>query len=71
MGTTANDITAAIAAERRELADLFDALTPAQWKAPSLCAGWRVREVVAHMFSLACGIRPAQCCGSRRKRAAA
>ncbi|WP_369393983.1 maleylpyruvate isomerase family mycothiol-dependent enzyme [Streptomyces sp. CG1] len=40
---------AAIAAERRELADLFEALTPTQWGAPSLCAGWRVREVVAHM----------------------
>jgi uncharacterized protein (TIGR03083 family) len=24
-------------------------LTPEQWGSPSLCAGWRVREVVAHM----------------------
>ncbi|MFJ9429368.1 maleylpyruvate isomerase family mycothiol-dependent enzyme [Streptomyces sp. NPDC101490] len=40
---------AAIAAERRELADLFDSLRPVQWDAPSLCGGWRVREVVAHM----------------------
>jgi uncharacterized protein (TIGR03083 family) len=24
-------------------------LRPEQWAAPSLCAGWRVREVVAHM----------------------
>ncbi|MEV7281631.1 maleylpyruvate isomerase family mycothiol-dependent enzyme [Streptomyces sp. NPDC093111] len=39
----------AIAAERRELADLFDSLSAEQWDAPSLCAGWRVREVVAHM----------------------
>ncbi|WP_419992497.1 maleylpyruvate isomerase family mycothiol-dependent enzyme [Streptomyces boninensis] len=43
------DLTSEIAAERRELADLFDGLTPAQWDAPSLCAGWRVREVAAHM----------------------
>ncbi|AJC55557.1 maleylpyruvate isomerase family mycothiol-dependent enzyme [Streptomyces sp. 769] len=43
------DIRAAIAAERRELADLLDALSPEQWDAPSLCAGWRVREVAAHM----------------------
>ncbi|MER6046970.1 maleylpyruvate isomerase family mycothiol-dependent enzyme [Streptomyces sp. NPDC001793] len=43
------DIRAAIAAERRELADMLDALTPEQWDAPSLCAGWRVREVAAHM----------------------
>ncbi|MGG2459126.1 maleylpyruvate isomerase family mycothiol-dependent enzyme [Streptomyces sp. RGM 3693] len=43
------DIRAAIAAERRELADLLDTLSPEQWDAPSLCAGWRVREVAAHM----------------------
>ncbi|MFB0626896.1 maleylpyruvate isomerase family mycothiol-dependent enzyme [Streptomyces sp. AB3(2024)] len=39
----------ATAAERRELADVLDTLTPAQWDAPSLCAGWSVREVAAHM----------------------
>ena len=48
METTGN-VRDAIAAERRELADLLDTLTPAQWDAPSLCAGWRVREVAAHM----------------------
>lgn len=37
--------------ERADLADLLTTLTPAQWNAPSLCAGWRVRDVVAHMFS--------------------
>ncbi|WP_282795697.1 maleylpyruvate isomerase family mycothiol-dependent enzyme [Streptomyces sp. CC224B] len=42
-------IRAAIAAERHELADLLDGLAPEQWEAPSLCAGWRVREVAAHM----------------------
>ncbi len=36
-------------AERARLADLLDGLTPAQWAAPSLCDGWRVREVVAHL----------------------
>ncbi|GGS12211.1 hypothetical protein GCM10010252_59460 [Streptomyces aureoverticillatus] len=46
---TTMDIRSAIAAERRELADLLDGLTPEQWDAPSLCAGWRVREVAAHM----------------------
>src|SRR5262245_54070431 len=44
-----DDVKAAIAAERRELADLFDTLDTGQWNAPSLCEGWRVREVVAHM----------------------
>lgn len=37
------------AAERRRLTDLYAALTPEQWAAPSLCAGWRVREVLAHV----------------------
>ncbi|MEV8320043.1 maleylpyruvate isomerase family mycothiol-dependent enzyme [Streptomyces sp. NPDC059900] len=43
------DIRQAIAAERHDLAALLDQLTPAQWEAPTLCAGWRVREVAAHM----------------------
>ncbi|MGW0908100.1 maleylpyruvate isomerase family mycothiol-dependent enzyme [Streptomyces sp. NPDC002853] len=43
------DIRTAVAAERRDLAALLDDLSPAQWEAPSLCAGWRVREVAAHM----------------------
>ncbi|MEV7570329.1 maleylpyruvate isomerase family mycothiol-dependent enzyme [Streptomyces tanashiensis] len=38
-----------IAAERRELADLLDGLRAEQWESPSLCGGWRVREVAAHM----------------------
>lgn len=37
--------------ERADLADLLAALTPEQWNAPSLCAQWRVRDVVAHVFS--------------------
>jgi uncharacterized protein (TIGR03083 family) len=41
--------TDAIAAERRELAALLAGLEPPQWDVPSLCAGWRVREVVAHL----------------------
>ncbi|UCZ63329.1 maleylpyruvate isomerase family mycothiol-dependent enzyme [Mycolicibacterium phocaicum] len=38
-------------AERTDLADLLETLTPEQWEAPSLCAGWRVRDVVAHVMS--------------------
>ncbi|MGE3288187.1 MAG: maleylpyruvate isomerase family mycothiol-dependent enzyme [Pseudonocardia sp.] len=34
-----------------ERADLLVSLTPAQWEAPTLCDRWRVRDVVAHMFS--------------------
>ncbi len=38
-------------AEREDLLDLLGGLTPAQWRAPSLCAGWSVRDVVAHVLS--------------------
>ena len=37
--------------ERAELVDLLVALTPEQWEAPTLCTRWRVRDVVAHVFS--------------------
>ncbi|KOU24163.1 hypothetical protein ADK52_14610 [Streptomyces sp. WM6372] len=43
------EVRAWIAAEREELADLLDGLRPDQWDGPSLCTGWRVREVAAHM----------------------
>ena len=38
-----------IAADRRDLAGALDGLTAAQWDAPSLCDGWAVRHVVAHL----------------------
>ncbi|MEY9964919.1 uncharacterized protein (TIGR03083 family) [Streptacidiphilus sp. MAP12-16] len=47
--TDITDITEAIAAQRRELAGVLSALPAASWEAPTLCAGWRVREVVAHV----------------------
>ena len=34
---------------RRAFGDLLAGLPAADWETPSLCAGWRVREVVAHM----------------------
>jgi uncharacterized protein (TIGR03083 family) len=37
--------------ERRDLADLLDSLTADQWLHPSLCEGWSVRDVVAHVVS--------------------
>ncbi|MFI6418041.1 maleylpyruvate isomerase family mycothiol-dependent enzyme [Streptomyces sp. NPDC050842] len=49
METTATEMRAEIAAERRELADVLDGLTDEQWEAPSLCGGWRVREVAGHL----------------------
>jgi uncharacterized protein (TIGR03083 family) len=37
--------------ERADVAEFLATLSPEQWEAPSLCAGWRVRDVVAHMIS--------------------
>ncbi|MCB1286110.1 MAG: maleylpyruvate isomerase family mycothiol-dependent enzyme [Mycobacterium sp.] len=45
----ADEIWAAVDAQRRSLADLLEGLTAEQWTAPSLCDGWRVRDVAAHL----------------------
>ncbi|MDQ4116924.1 MAG: maleylpyruvate isomerase family mycothiol-dependent enzyme [Actinomycetota bacterium] len=37
-------------AERAELADLLAGLTPEQWASPTLCEGWTVRDLVAHVY---------------------
>lgn len=37
--------------ERADLAKLLRELTPEQWDRESLCDGWRVRDVVAHIVS--------------------
>jgi uncharacterized protein (TIGR03083 family) len=42
------EIRAAVAAERHDQVELLSGLTQEQWDAPSLCEGWRVKEVVAH-----------------------
>jgi len=42
-------IAGAIAAERRDLALILAGLPAEAWDAPTLCRGWRVREVVAHI----------------------
>lgn len=47
------DVWATIAAERGALADDLADLTPAQWDTSSLCAGWTVRDIVAHLSATA------------------
>ncbi|HEX5296465.1 MAG TPA: maleylpyruvate isomerase family mycothiol-dependent enzyme [Streptosporangiaceae bacterium] len=37
--------------ERADLAAFLATLSPRQWLAPTLCARWRVRDVVAHVVS--------------------
>jgi uncharacterized protein (TIGR03083 family) len=39
----------AIDAQRLRVADLLDQLTAEEWRQPSLCEGWTVREVAAHL----------------------
>lgn len=39
----------AIDEERVSLAGLLDSLGDQEWETPSLCAGWRVRDVAAHL----------------------
>ncbi|MEV1167975.1 maleylpyruvate isomerase family mycothiol-dependent enzyme [Nonomuraea sp. NPDC049784] len=43
------EIWAALEIERRSLADLLGSLPVADWERPSLCEGWRVRDVAAHL----------------------
>lgn len=43
------DTFAQIAAERRDLAELIDALSDEQLTTTSLCEGWTVRDVAAHL----------------------
>lgn len=42
----------AITAQRLALAAQLGDLAPAQWDAASLCAGWRVRDVLGHLVSV-------------------
>jgi uncharacterized protein (TIGR03083 family) len=38
-------------AERAALAELLSGLTEAEWATPSVCPGWTVRDVAAHVIS--------------------
>ncbi len=54
--------------ERGRLADLLATLTPDEWDAPSLCDGWRVRDVAAHAITSADYSTPAMLLGALRVR---
>jgi uncharacterized protein (TIGR03083 family) len=43
------DVREMLAAERRDLVAFLRTLSDDDWEAPSLCAGWRIRDVVAHV----------------------
>ncbi|GAA0619962.1 maleylpyruvate isomerase family mycothiol-dependent enzyme [Kribbella sandramycini] len=38
-----------IEAERRDLADFLDSLTAPEWRIQSLCPGWTLHDVLAHL----------------------
>jgi len=46
-----------IRTERYALIDFLESLQPAQWATPSLCAGWTVQDVAAHLAA-APSVRP-------------
>ena len=46
---TDDQLTRHIGAERRELAEMLSSLPAPSWDSATLCAGWRVRELVAHL----------------------
>jgi uncharacterized protein (TIGR03083 family) len=46
-----------IDAQRGSLADLLDDLSDDQWRQPSLCTGWTVRDVAAHLTLQQLGLR--------------
>jgi uncharacterized protein (TIGR03083 family) len=48
-----SELWATIAAERGALASDLANITPAQWDTPSLCPGWTVRDIVAHLSATA------------------
>lgn len=47
----AADVMTLAMQERGDFADFLETLTPQQWEVPSLCVGWTVRDVVAHVIS--------------------
>lgn len=47
--TTSEQHWEMIRVERGRLADDLEALRPAEWSAPTLCADWSVEDVVAHL----------------------
>ena len=49
---TTAELMPTVAAQRRAFGDVLEGLPESDWNAPSLCSGWRVREVVAHMTTL-------------------
>ncbi|HEX9832487.1 MAG TPA: maleylpyruvate isomerase family mycothiol-dependent enzyme, partial [Mycobacterium sp.] len=52
-----NDVWPLVHAERAALIDDLEHLDDAQWAQPSLCEGWTVHDVVAHLVDVAATTR--------------
>ena len=44
------DVVPLFAGEREALLGLLRGLTPEEWRTPTICAGWSVRDVAAHLL---------------------
>ncbi|GIE92556.1 maleylpyruvate isomerase family mycothiol-dependent enzyme [Paractinoplanes rishiriensis] len=53
------EIWTLIESRRLSVAGLLDDLSPAEWEKPSLCPGWTVRDVAAHLTLQQMGLRDA------------
>jgi uncharacterized protein (TIGR03083 family) len=45
-----DDIWRMVRDEREEILSFLRSLSPEQWNVPSLCEGWRVRDVAVHLL---------------------
>jgi uncharacterized protein (TIGR03083 family) len=54
-----DEVRRTIDTEREGLADLLEDLSSAEWETPSLCGGWRVGDVAAHLTLAHTGYREA------------
>jgi uncharacterized protein (TIGR03083 family) len=49
---TKDEMLQAITTQRARLIDRLEGFTAEDWNTPSLCAGWKVRDVVGHLVSI-------------------
>ncbi|HKP44372.1 maleylpyruvate isomerase family mycothiol-dependent enzyme [Mycobacterium sp.] len=61
-----DDVWAAIDAHRLRTAELLEQLSDDEWQHRSLCEGWTVRDVAAHLTMQQMGVREALLCAIRR-----
>ena len=50
MTGTRDDVDVRVRAERKRLVEVLAGLDDQQWRSPSLCAGWSVRDLTVHLL---------------------